>query len=91
MQPQTVFFVSDKQGHYHTSKGIAVNRRAVRHLYDNMQDCGKPHFSGGLTQELGYIHITGPPRKLVLYDASAYPNASFKDMRGAIVQAALRM
>lgn len=32
-------------------EGISVNRRAVRHLYDNIQACGKPQFSGGLTQE----------------------------------------
>merc|ERR1711972_1119434 len=37
-------FLSHKQGHFHTSKGLSVNRRAVRHLYDNMRDCAKPHF-----------------------------------------------
>jgi len=84
-------FLARRRGHYHTSEGVSVNRRAVRHLYENMQDCRRPLFSGGLTQELGYLHVAGPPRRiLVLYDASAFPEASFKDMRGAIVAAAKR-
>ena len=32
-------------------EGISVNRRAVRHLWENIQACGKPQFAGGLTQE----------------------------------------
>merc|ERR1712061_682760 len=71
--------LSKRQGHYHTSQGVSVNRRAVRHLYDNMRACTKPFFSGGLTQELGYL-LEGPPtRALVLYDTSAYPGVNFKD------------
>jgi len=80
-----------RHGHYHTSDGFSVNRRAVRHLYENIRDCQKPDFGGGLTQELGYVHVMGPPRTLVLYDASAYPGMDFKAMRGTIVATVRRL
>ncbi|CAK0798330.1 unnamed protein product, partial [Prorocentrum cordatum] len=83
--------LSRRRGHYHTSEGLSVNRRAVRHLYDNMRECARPHFSGGLTQELGYVHVAGPPRRaLLLYDASAHPGVDFKAMRATLVQTASR-
>merc|ERR1711972_1317875 len=34
-------FLARRQGHYHTSEGVSVNRRAVRHLYRNIQACQK--------------------------------------------------
>lgn len=84
--------LSRRPGHYHTSEAVSVNRRAVRHLWDNAQASNKPDFGGGLTQELGYVHIAGPPqRALVLYDASSNPGTNFKDMRGTIVSAVRRM
>eukprot|EP00434_Breviolum_minutum_P005393 symbB.v1.2.004756.t1/scaffold242.1/size254583/3 len=78
--------MSKRPGHYHTSEGISVNRRAVRHLYDNIQACGKPQFSGGLTQELGYLHLA-EANVLVLYDASAHPHVDVKTMRSTMVSA----
>jgi len=80
------FLSSRRHGHYHTSEGPAVNRKAIRHLYENIQACAKPSFSGGLTQELGYLHMEGPPcRSLVVYDTTAHPGVNFKDMRNSIV------
>ena len=43
--------VSKRPGHYHTSDTLSVNRKAVRHLYENIRACQKPQFAGGLTQE----------------------------------------
>ena len=43
--------VSRRLGHYHSSESISVNRKAVHHLFANIRNCMKPHFSGGLSQE----------------------------------------
>lgn len=81
-----------RQGHYQVSENLALSRKAVRHLYDNARDCRKPHFGGGLTQELGYVYVAGPPRQaLVLYDAVAHAGVDFKGMRDAIVKAVGRI
>ena len=48
--------VSKRPGHYHSSHGSSVNRKAVRHLYENIRACLKPHFAGGLTQEWLSLH-----------------------------------
>eukprot|EP00747_Dinoflagellata_sp_TGD_P009693 gnl/TRDRNA2_/TRDRNA2_119206_c0_seq1.p1 gnl/TRDRNA2_/TRDRNA2_119206_c0~~gnl/TRDRNA2_/TRDRNA2_119206_c0_seq1.p1 ORF type:complete len:212 (-),score=29.99 gnl/TRDRNA2_/TRDRNA2_119206_c0_seq1:61-624(-) len=85
-----------RQGHFHTSQGISVNHRAVRHLWENILECGKPHFGGGLTQELGYVCVTEAEtegkcrRALLLYDASAHAGTDFKGMRNAMVQVVRR-
>ncbi|CAJ1388200.1 unnamed protein product [Effrenium voratum] len=75
-----------RAGHYHSSSGCSVNRRAVRHLYENIKASQKPQFSGGLTQELGYLYVSDS-EVLVLYDASSHPDADFKTMRSSIVAA----
>ena len=43
--------VSKRPGHYHSSECFSINRKAVHHLLANIQNCTKPHFGGGLTQE----------------------------------------
>lgn len=79
-----------RRGHYHTSAGTAVNRKAMRHLYDNLCACRKPSFSGGLTQELGYVQLNEPHKALVLYDTSAHPGLDFKGLRNNIVDIACK-
>ena len=44
--------VSKRLGHFHSSEISSVNRKAVHHLFANIRNCTKPHFSGGLSQEL---------------------------------------
>ncbi|OLQ10545.1 Unconventional myosin-X [Symbiodinium microadriaticum] len=73
--------VSKRLGHFHSSEISSVNRKAVHHLFANIRNCTKPHFSGGLSQELGYLHVAGPRQVLVLYDVSAHPEVDFKTLR----------
>merc|ERR1712129_470402 len=73
------FLAVRRQGHYHTSAAPPVSRKAMRHLFDNLQAASKPSFSGGLTQELGYVYIAEPAQPLlILYDTSASPGVNFK-------------
>lgn len=76
-----------------------MNRRAVKHLYENIRKCQKAYFQGGLTQEhlalslnqavlprLGYLYVA-EQQVLLLYDTSAHPGVEFKTLRPAMVAA----